>query len=193
MKRIAFLTIVMCLVWISFVYAANTDTETVNVSAQVPNAFDMTMTIKDSSGTAATEMNFGQLVHVGGTPTEPYISSKSYNVWLAVSSTAGKQYFIKQGANQLLTNGSGNTIPQNAFCATTIPEGSGLNGGTLDQSKVPVGVATADRNLFTSSAAGGNAWIQVTYGITTEGGAIVPIDQPAGTYTNTVTYTAYDQ
>ncbi len=184
---------------------------TVQVSATVPAnlAFNATIFELVPNGTGGTDigpqvsaMNFGNLASngtfdpdgPGPQPPQPRAlnSLKAFQVFFSLNAQ-GRPYQIKQTAASLRSGT--NTIPNGAFIVTPL---AGIGG---DPSKpLPSGVSVGTRgtaaasNKVLFSSTGPGASLAATYGITDNPaqGATqpIPLDQPAGTYTTTVTFTA---
>lgn len=182
----------------------------INISAVVPTNLTFTATIFElvpsGTGTAigpqVTAMNFGNLASngtfdpdgIGPLPPQPRAlnSTKAFQVFFAINSQ-GRAYQIKQTATTLRSGV--NTIPDGAFIVTPL---SGVGGNPATPLPAGITVGTRGTAVFTNkvlfSSTGPTSTLATTYGITDDAtlGAtqFIPLTQPAGTYTTTVTFTA---
>ncbi len=155
-------------------------------------------------GSAVTAMNFGSLAS-NGTFIPPGSTTPQLR---SLNSTAAFQVFFGINAQQRpftisqSSSGTGlasgtNFIPTGAFIVTPL---QGVGGDpTLP---LPAGIAVSPRGsaigtgitLFSRTVTGPSATLAATYGITddTTLGATqpIPLDQPAGTYATTITFSA---
>lgn len=154
-------------------------------------------------GPVVTAMNFNTLASNGtfdpdgGGPLPPQPralnSLKAFQAFFGVNSQQ-RAFTIKQTAGPLQSGP--NAIPNNAFPVTPL-SGVGGNPATPLPPNITVGAKTSavGTNIVLFSSSGGPAdTMAATYGITDNSGLptpnTIPLDQPAGTYTTTITYTA---
>ena len=169
-----------------------------SVSASVDGTADLTVNLfkNDVSGPnsgTATTINFGQLQEVDGTLRSSNSGTGAVAaayLALVTANTHGLPYTVKQtgtvvssGANQLPNNG----LAMNVVYVAS--DNGNVTDGTVGSKDSWVGTKT----LYTSSPSGPLRTIRAYYAVTPDpavgpGGA-VPLDQPAGTYNGTITYT----
>lgn len=155
-------------------------------------------------GPVVTAMNFANLASNGtfdpdGTgplPAQPRSlnSLKAFQAFFGVNAQQ-RPFTVKQTAGPL--QGGGNVIPAGAFIVTPL---DGVGGDTTKP--LPAGLTKGTRQsaigtnlvLFSRATNGSSDTMAATYGITddpTKGAtAFIPLDQAAGTYTTTITFTA---
>lgn len=177
---------------------ASTLTFSVTVTELIPTGAGGT-----TIGPVVTSMNFSILASngtfdpdgTGPTPPQPRAlnSTKAFQVFFGINAQ-GRPFTIKQTAS--LLQAGGNTIPSGAFIVTPL---QGVGGDSSQP--LPAGITLGSRGsavatnkvLFTSTGGPSNT-MAATYGITDDPalGATqtIPLDQPAGSYTTTVTFTA---
>ena len=184
----------------------------VPVSAQVESKLEFSATVTElipaagggtTIGPVVTSMGFGVLASNGnfdpdgpgpiGPQPRALNSTKAFQVFFGINAQ-GRPFTIKQTAGPLQAGGS--TIPNGAFIVTPLQGVGGdlskpLPPGTSVGSR---GSAVATNKVLFSSSGGSSATMAATYGITDDPalGATqpIPLDQPAGTYTTNVTFTA---
>lgn len=108
-------------------------------------------------------------------------------VILAVTSNLGLRYQIFQESSGPLQTDDGTTIPEKSFRVFTIGGSSSSTGRTLHP-EVSQPITQEPLLLFTSDEAGTSDFFTAGY-ILDPTEAPLPADQPAGTYTTTITYT----
>ncbi len=182
----------------------------VPVTADVPANLSFNATVFElvpngpgtTIGPQVTTMDFANLASngtfdpdgPGPLPPQPRSlnSTKAYQVFFAINSQ-GRSYTIKQTASSL--RAGTNTIVDGAFIVTPL---SGIGG---DPTKpLPAGITVGTRgtavaaNKVLFSSTGPTSTLAATYGITDDPskGAtqFIPLTQPVGTYTTSVTFTA---
>jgi hypothetical protein len=178
-------------------YAATT--QTIAVSASVSSTLDMSMQIFERAagtdlptGTAIASMPYGQLVNNG---FSALVGAKNYAVYLSTNSSSRK--YAITASMPALTAGA-NTLP-NAMGMTVVSAKDVANvdivGDTLDTMQSAV---MTNNEIYRSNDAGTGALIEMWYGILGYGAGgtlpftgFVPIqlDQAAGSYASTITYT----
>ena len=156
-----------------------------------------------SIGPTVTAMNFGTLAS-NGTFTNPQgqqqlrslNSIKAFQVFFGINAQQ-RPFSIKQSSSGIGLAFGTNTIPSGAFIVTPL---SGVGGDPLQP--LPAGISVAPKGsaigtnieLFSRATSGPVNTLAATYGITDDAslGATqpIPLDQPAGTYTTTITFTA---
>ncbi len=133
----------------------------------------------DSSSVAsggAVNFNYGS--------TNDYHSSKNVTVPNSLVIISSKNFDIKvksEGAN--FVSGT-NVIPVGVLKVNAIPSGNLV--GTLNE----VTLSTTDQVLVSNASLGIKQSLNITYSISAENASNVLLGKPAGTYTQTVTYTA---
>ena len=190
---------------------------TVDVSADVAEQLELTVWIKrvmddqdpGTEGTTVTSMAFGSLTDTlaNGDPAGALFSRTWFAAFL-IANTAGRPYIIRQTADGL--RDGANSIPSNCYLMTpdyiaddefTWPGGSQAQGPIpAGASLGPVRPATGtNRVIYTSGSAGLariiRAYYAVTNGYKADGtpvpgfsGDAISLDQPAGSYTGSVTF-----
>lgn len=153
----------------------------------------------------STDMNFSTLLRLntcGTTGDQPCAlqGPHFFKVFCGVN-TSGRAYTVRQ-TGSALTSGI-NSLPDNAWVFVPINLVD-ANGDGIANDPLPIGASVGTRvsahttsATWYSSGAGGKAvTIQSAYGITgtpsqtpNPSGPLIPPDQPAGTYTGTVTWT----
>lgn len=179
---------------------------TVTVTELVPNlaTTDPTDTL---IGPTVTSMGFGTLASngtfdpdgSGPLPPQPRAlnSLKAFQVFFGIN-PQGRAFQIKQAAGPLQSGV--NTIPAGSFIVTPLAGVGGdstkpLPGGILKGSRASAitGSLLTPIVLFSSSG-GPSDTMAATYGITDSAAlgatATIPLDQPAGTYSTTIRFTA---
>ena len=184
----------------------------IDVTAIVPSNLTFSVTVcQIVAGTpvtftscgSSTPMNFGNLASQGtfdpdGTgplPPQPRAlsSTKAFQVFFGVNAQ-GRAFTVKQTAGHLVSGS--NTVPDGAFIVTPLDGIGGDNTKPLPSgiSKGTRGTAVFSNKALFTSTGGLSDTMAATYGITDDPnlGATqpIPLDQPAGTYTTTVTFTA---
>jgi hypothetical protein len=182
-------------------FAASVSKPPVNVSAVVSSTLQLNLSLFKNSVavandiTASNTMNFGTLQNVGtGTLRSSTTGSTGTGSVIALLSavSSGTPYVITQNGTAL-TSGV-NTLPSGATTVVPIyaPEDNGGQAlvGTLG---TPGTWVNASKTLYTSNAAAATRIIQAHYSVTDDpaAGATtgVPLNQAAGTYASTVTFT----
>lgn len=163
------------------------------------------------SGTTVSAMNFGQLTRtlVGGAPAGVWYSQKYYAVMIFTDSF-GRRYEIRStcagltsGANSLPTGSFGVTpgyASADRWVATDpdTAQGTQPTGSTLGPAAAAITGLGSFRSIYVSEPVASNRIIRAFYSLPTflDGGAVpfpgytsIPLTQPAGTYTGTVTIT----
>ncbi len=157
-------------------------------------------------GPAVTAMNFGALASQGkwdddNNPATPDVSRsmsslKAFQVFFGINAQQ-RPFSIKQSSSGIGLASGTNTIPAGGFIVTPL---QGVGGDTTKP--LPAGISVAPRTsaigsnieLFSRASNGTSNTMAATYGITDDPafGATqpIPLDQPAGTYTTTITFTA---
>lgn len=179
-------------------YAATT--HNVTVSASVTSTFDMTMQIFERAagtdlptGTALTSMAYGTLQDNG---FSALVGAKNYAVYLSTN-TSSQKYKIN-ATMPALTSGA-NTLP-NAMGMTVVSAKDSTNSDIAGDTLVTLqsAVMPTATTIYTSNNAGTGALIELWYGIVgyAAGGASpftgfapINLDQAAGSYSSTLTYT----
>ena len=184
----------------------------VPVSAEVEANLSFSVTITElipaagggtTIGPVVTSMGFGLLESQGTFdpdgpgPIAPQpralSSTKAFQVFFGINAQ-GRPFTIKQTSGPLQVGGS--TIPNGAFIVTPLQGVGGdpsrpLPPGTSVGSR---GSAVATNKVLFSGSGGRNDTMAATYGITDDPalGATesIPLDQPAGDYSTTITFTA---
>jgi len=195
---------------LTLAYAA--DKANIDVTAKVPNGSpQIVVQIKQLTaegqepwtGSDVTEMSFGDLSHTlaDGTDAGVWYSPKYYCVFIFTTSY-GNKYEVKSTCNGL--SDGGNTLPPESFMLTPgyakedewskgNPQGDQPVDSKLGNADSAVGI---DRVIYTSEAAGTNRIIRAFYSLPSykkggvkpyEGYKPIKLDQPAGTYSGTVT------
>ncbi|KQT20997.1 peptidoglycan-binding protein LysM [Chryseobacterium sp. Leaf405] len=116
--------------------------------------------------------------------TTDYNSSKNVTVPNSLVIISSKNFDVKvksEGAN--FVSGA-NVIPVDILKVKAIPGGSLM--GTLNE----VTLSTADQMLVSNASSGAKQSLNIAYSISAEKASKVLLGKPAGTYTQTVTYTA---
>ena len=187
---------------VSPVLAVDIPGPSVQVTATVSSNLTFSATITElinngqTIGPIVTAMDFGTLASNGNTPTgQPRAlnSTKAFQVFFGVNAQ-GRPFSVKQTAGPLQSGG--NMIPNGAFIVTPLV---GVGGDPTKPlpGNIVVGARTSavgtDVQLF-SSAGGPADTMAATYGITDDPNlgstAAIPLDQTAGSYVTTITYTA---
>lgn len=160
-------------------------------------------------GPVATTMNFGALASqgpfdpdgAGPLPSQPrsMSSTRAYQVFFGINAQQ-RPFTISQSSSQPLQNGTGGVIPANAFVVIplqgvggdpTVPLPSGI---TVQPTNSAIGI----RTLFTRATTGSSNTMAAVYAITDDIAdpantfpiAPIPLDQPGGTYSTNITFTA---
>lgn len=155
-------------------------------------------------GPAVTAMNFGPLAS-NGTFTNPQgqqqlrslNSTKAFQVFFGINAQQ-RPFSIKQSSSGIGLASGTNVIPVGSFIVTPL---QGVGGDTTQPlpsgtSVAPSGSAIGSNiELFSRATTGSSNTMAATYGITDDPargafGTGIPLDQPAGTYTTTITFTA---
>ena len=171
-------------------------------TAVVNAGLSITVAVYENSVTGPTGPNlgsipFGALAQYQSAPGVvpawgPVLRSQKAYCAMVTANSSSVPYTIKQTAQSLtyLTN----KIPDGAFVVvpvySSVDNGGLTNTGTLGAKGTAVAV---DKTIYTSGGSHGARTIQAIYAITDDPNsgatAAVPIDQPAGTYQGTVTFT----
>jgi len=163
------------------------------------------------SGTTVGAMNFGQLTHTltGGAEAGVWYSQKYYAVMIFTNSF-GHRYEIRSTCAGL-TSGA-NSLPTGSFGVTpgyasadrwvgtdsTTAQGTRPTGSTLGTAAAAITGLGSFRSIYISETAASNRILRAFYSLPSflAGGASafsgytpIPLTQPAGTYTGTVTIT----
>lgn len=166
-------------------------TQNVTVSASVDSVLDLSIaTYKlDSNGiptggNLGTSMSFGQLVR--DTVNNVMHGSDAYTVYLSTN-TSSRPYTIKASMSAL-TNGT-TTLPHAMVCS--VLETTSIAGDVVDTGDQDA--VMTNKTIYTSNTAGASATIQAVYGISGAnvftGWQPILLDQAAGSYGSTITYT----
>ena len=180
--------------------AASNTSDPFVITAEVTATLTLSVTLKknDSSGAVVTGMDFGRLVDIGtGTLRSSATSTTATGAVAAFITTNshGTPYTVTQ-TGTALSNGT-TTLPSGA--CTVVPTYSAAdNGGASMPAGAVVGSAgswVGTRTLYTSETGlAAMRTITAYYSITddTAAGATtgVPMNQPGGAYTGTITITA---
>ena len=182
-------------------FAATASSAPISISAVVSGALTITVDLFKNSVSAGndipdTAMNFGTLNNDLGTGNLRSTTTGSTGtgsvVALISANSSGLPYTITQNSPVALTSGA-NTLPAGA--TTVVPVYSPFdNGGqALVGSVGAAGSWVGTRTLYTSNAVGATRVIQAHYSVTDDPAAgataVVPLNQAAGTYSGTVTFT----
>lgn len=193
------------------------NTATVGVTADVDEQLELTIWIKQvqdeqdpgTEGTEVTSMSFGALTDTfaDGSPAGNLFCRTWFAVFM-IPSTSGRAYIVRQTSNRL-TSGA-NSIPDNCFMMS--PDYQRLDewqwtGGSAAQGPMPGGASLgspgsavgSNKTIYTSEAAGSSRIIRCYYSITNGyqadgtprpgfSGEGIPLDQSAGHYTASVTF-----
>ena len=184
-----------------------------------PNTPDITILIKELttagqdpfSGATVTAMNFGQLTHtlVGGGDAGVWYSQKYYAVMIFTNSF-GRKFEIRSTCAGLTS--AGNSLPTGSFGVTpgyssadrwialdpATAQGTQPTGSTLGSAAPAITGLGSFRSIYVSEPAATNRILRAFYSLPTflAGGGVpftgytpIPLSQPAGTYTGTVTIT----
>lgn len=157
-------------------------------------------------GPVVTAMDFGTLASngtfdpdgAGPLPAQPRSlnSTRAYQVFFGINAQQ-RPFSIRQSSSGSGLASGANLIPNGAFIVTPL---SGVGGDPLQP--LPSGMVVSPNTsaigsnieLFSRATSGSSNTMAATYGITddTSLGAtqFIPLDQPAGTYTTTITFTA---
>lgn len=164
-----------------------------------------------STGTTVTSMNFGELTHTlaGGGEANVWYSQKYYGV-LIYANSFGNQYDIRSTCGGLASGG--NSLPTGSFGITpgyssadrfdgadpSTAQGVQPAGSSLGSAGPAITGLGSFNSVYTSEVAGSNKILRAFYSLPgyAAGGASpfsgydpIPLSQPAGTYTGTVTIT----
>jgi hypothetical protein len=182
---------------------------TVQVTTEVPASLTFSVTITElipdglggtTVGPVVSEMDFSVLASNGtfdppgplGPQPRSLNSTRAFQVFFGINAQE-RPFTIRQTAGPL--ESGGNTIPNGAFIVTPL---AGVGGGPTP---LPAGITVGTQqsavgtNLVLFSSSGGPSdTMAATYGISDDPSAgaseAIPLDQPAGSYTTTVTFTA---
>lgn len=184
------------------------------VSASVPNeSLDMTVDVKELigvqdpgiSGTIVSTMSFGQLIHkfADGTEAGAWFSDKWYAVFMYTSSF-GHPYQITSTCAGLTSGGD--SLPYGSFVLK--PDYNAADkwvwvGGSAEQLAMPLGALLGTEGpavgtnllIYRSELAASNRIIRAYYSLPNptatppSGYNPIPLSQPSGTYSGTVTIT----
>ena len=185
----------------------------VQVTANVSSTLTFNVTITElipngSGGTTigpvVTAMNFATLASNGtfdpdgagprGQEPRSLNSLKAFQVFFGINAQQ-RPFTIKQSSGPLQSGG--NTIANGGFIVTPL-DGVGGDISVPLPSHITKGSRTSAIGnnivLFSSTGGGPSATMAATYGITDDpmkgATAAIPLDQPAGNYVTTITYTA---
>ena len=178
--------------------AATINSSAVSVTASVDGTASLTVQLfkNDISGAntgPATTFDFGQLQEVSGTLRSSNSGTNAvaaaYLAYISAK-THGDDYTITQTGTQVKSGA--NVLPDNALAMNVVyvPSDNGsVTDGTLGSKDTWVGTKT----LYTSTSAGPMRTVRAYYSITPDPnvgpGGTVPLDQAAGSYSGTITYT----
>ncbi len=204
LTKIAALTVAVLVASSSATFAATATTPSINVSASVTSTLSISADLFKNSVSAAndipdTAMNFGTLnTNLGGGITSANLRSTVNGstgtgsvVALISAISSGIPYTITQTGTAMSNGGA--TLPAGA-CTVVPVYAAADNGGAAEVgTKGTAGSWVGTRTIYTSNAAGDLRTIQAHYSVTDDpaAGATtgVPLNQAAGTYTGTVTFT----
>ncbi len=151
----------------------NTATTTVNIMLK-----DV-ISIDDNSVAA------GGVVDFNYETAADYNNDKSVEVKNSLLVTSSKAFDIKVKAGDTHFKNGTNSIPVNVLTITAAP------GGTMTGTPTPVVLSsTKDQNLITGADKGALRSLNINYTIPAAKAQTELLGKPAGTYTQTVTYTA---
>lgn len=183
------------------------------------NSPDITITVKELttagqdpfSGTTVQAMNFGQLTHtlVGGADAGVWYSQKYYAVMI-FTSAFGHRYEVRSTCAGLTS--AGNSLPTGSFSVTpgyaaedrwtgtdaATAQGARPADATLGSAAPAITGLGGFRSVYISEPAASSRILRAFYSLPpylTGGGAPftgytpIPLSQPSGTYTGTVTIT----
>ncbi len=193
----------------SGVFAQQT-TQQATVKAEVVSQFALSMQVFRQDGlqtngdpilvNTTPTMDNGILTNVdsAGSPTNNALYGKTFHVFLGPVANGGTQYTVKSTMAALATAGGTHTLPHSiGVFGISAKDGTGASVGTLAVGTGGDDAVGTDKLLYTSTATGNSATIELVYGYS--GGQAVgtpfpgwqptPPDQPAGQYQSTVTYT----
>ena len=205
LTKIAALVVAVLAAYSPISFAATESTPAINVSAQVGSALSITADLFKNSVSAPndiadTTMNFGTLTtDLGGgvfsdnlrSSTQGSTGTGSVVALVSAVSNAGTQYTITQTGTSMQSGG--NSLPSGACTVVPVYTDADNNGQTIVGALGTPGSWIGTRTIYTSNATGSGRVIQAHYSITDDpdAGATtgVPLNQPAGTYTGTVTFT----
>ncbi len=177
-------------------FAATQSTAPVNISAQVLGALSISVVLHQNSsiGALVTSMDFGSLQGTSGTLRSSSAGSTGTGsvVAMITCNSSGLPYAVTETSAAALTSGI-NTIPTGACAVVPVYAAADNGGDGLVGSLGTAGSWVGTRTLYTSDGIGSIRTIQSHFAIvdsgSTGGSADVPLNQPAGTYTGTVTFT----
>ncbi len=212
MKRTKVILLIGAVVLLAATLAYAADKANIGITAKVPNSSpQIVVQIKELTaegqepwtGSDATEMSFGDLTHtlVAGGDAGVWYSPKYFCVFMFTTSY-GNKYEVRSTCNGLSSGAS--TLPAGSFMLTPgyaqedeWSEGNSQGAQPADSKLGNVDSAIGtDKVIYTSEAAGTNRIIRTFYSLPSykagsakpyEGYTPIPLDQPAGTYTGTVT------
>jgi hypothetical protein len=205
LTKVAAMIVAILVASSSVSFAATQSTPAINVSASVTSTLTISADLFKNSVSAAndianTAMPFGTLnTNLGGGNTSNNLRSTVNGstgvgsvVVLLNAVSSGLPYTISQTGTPM-TGPGGVVLPAGA-CTVVPVYSSADNGGAAEVgTKGTAGSWVGSRNIYTSNAAGDLRTIQAHYSITDDpaAGATtgVPLNQAAGAYTGTVTFT----
>ena len=163
-------------------------TKVVPMSATVGAILDLTGTVYQgdvADNVIVTAANFGTLINGGGT----LVGDKFFTVLLGAV-TSGRKYSVTSTAAPL-TSGPNTLAPTNSIITPHMKGGSLPAGAILGTRSSWV---ATNKVIYTSATAGSGRQFATALAITNDPaqGASAPYittDQPAGSYTSTITYT----
>ena len=182
----------------SAVWAASASSAPITTSAVVDATLTLNVVLKknDFAGATVTTMDFGKLINIGtGTLRSSPTSTTGTGAVAAFISanTSGTAYTITQSGTAM-SNGAA-TLPSGAL--TVVPTSSAAdNGGVALPAGASVGTAgtwVGTRTLYNSGAGAAVRNVVCYYSVTDDAAAGattgIPLSQPGGTYTGSVTIT----
>lgn len=203
--RLIMLVALIGLMGISPVFAA--DFVNLSVSAQVANTSpELTLEIKELTepgqspynGATVTTMNFGPLRRTldGGADAGVWYSQKYYCV-LIYPQSYGHQYEVRSACTGLTSGG--NSLPAGSFMLSPQhaaadewsagdAQGELISGETLGDEGPAVTTGGSYKVIFNSST-GRNRILRAIYSLPVDADTPIPLSQPSGTYSGTVTIT----
>ena len=197
-SRISLVLIAFFVFASSAVHADTISSSAVSVTASVDGTASLNIQFfkNDISGAnsgPATSFDFGQLQEVSGTLRSSNSGTNAVAAaYLAyiTANTHGNDYTITQTGTQV-KSGS-NQLPDNALAMNVVyvaSDNGNVTDGTLGSKDTWVGTKT----LYTSTSTGPMRTVRAYYSVTPDPavgpGGTVPLDQAAGSYSGTVTYT----
>jgi hypothetical protein len=157
---------------------------TINTQAQSNS------TVANANLILADVISFDSGASVGGAVDFNYVTSADYNsaktavIPLSLVITSSKNFDIKVKAGGVhFLNGS-NSIPLNVLKIKAVI------GGTMIGSFRTIVLSTADQKLVKNALKGSKKSLSIEYSISAAKATAVLLGKPAGTYKQTITYTA---